>query len=91
MSWRIQKPGGFYSEVWDEVKQEEDKWQTPDKFQKISKMVFRNRVLEIHPVGDGVLSSPRVQHQGVNVTNEKNMPKISKCGEGLNSNPTQEQ
>ena len=38
--------------------------QYPDKFQKISQMVFRNRVPEIHPIGDKVLSSPRVQHQG---------------------------
>ena len=64
VSGRIQNPEGFYSEDWDEDKQEEDEWQTPDKFQKISQMVFCNGVLEIHPVGDGVLSSPRVQHQG---------------------------
>ena len=64
VSRRIQNPEGFYSEDWDEDKQEEDEWQTPDKFQKISQMVFVNRVLEIHPVGDGVLSSPCVQHQG---------------------------
>ena len=64
VSLRIQNSEEFYSEDWDEDKQEEDEWQTPDKFQKISQMVFRNRVLEIHPVGDGVLSSPCVQHQG---------------------------
>ena len=51
--------GGFYSEEWDKDKQEEDEWQAPDKFQKISQMVFHNGVL-----GDGVLSSPCVQHQG---------------------------
>ena len=45
-------------------KQEEDEWQIPDKFQKISQMVFCNGILESHPVGDGVLSSHRVQHQG---------------------------
>ena len=64
VSWRIQNPEGFYSKDWDEDKQEEGEWETPDKFQKISQMVFCNGVLEIHPVGDGVLSSPRVQHQG---------------------------
>ena len=61
---RTQNPEGFYSEDWDEDKQEEDEWQTPDKFQKISQMVFCSKVLESHPVGDGVISSPRVQHQG---------------------------
>ena len=59
----MQNPEGFYSEDWDEDKQEEDEWQTPDKFQKISQMVFRNGILESHPVGDGVLSSHCVQHQ----------------------------
>ena len=64
VSWRIQNPEGFCSKDWDEDKQERDEWQAPDKFQKISQMVFHNRVLEIHPIGEGVLSSPRVQHQG---------------------------
>ena len=43
---------------------EEDDCQAPDELQKISNMVFRNGVQEIPPVKDGVLSSPRVQHQG---------------------------
>ena len=60
----MRNPEGFYSEDWDEDKQEEDEWQIPDKFQKISQMVFCNGILESHPVGDGVLSSHRVQHQG---------------------------
>ena len=64
LSWRIQNPEGFYSEDWDKEKQEEGEWQAPDKFQKIAQMVFCNRVLEIHPIGDGVISSPCVQHQG---------------------------
>ena len=64
VSWRIQHPEGFYFEDWDKGKQEEDYRQAPDKFQKISQMVLRNRALEIHPVGDRVLSSLRVQHQG---------------------------
>ena len=49
MSRRIQNPEGFYSKDWDVDKQEEDEWQTPDKFQKISQMVFHNGVLESHP------------------------------------------
>ena len=64
VSRRMQNPEGFYSKDWDEDKQEEDEWQIPDKFQKISQMVFRNGILESHPVGDGVLSSHHVQHQG---------------------------
>ena len=62
VSQRIQNPQGFYSEDWDKDKHVEDEWQAPDKFQKISQMVFCNEVLEILPIGDGVLSSPCVQH-----------------------------
>ena len=40
VSRRIQNPEGFYSEDWDKDKQEEDNWQAPDKWQKISQMVF---------------------------------------------------
>ena len=64
VSWRIQHPQGFYAKEWSEDKQEEDDCQAPDELQKISNMVFRNGVQEIPPVKDGVLSSPRVQHQG---------------------------
>ena len=62
-SKRMQNPEGFYSQDWDDDQQEEDEWQVPEKFQRISQMVFRNGVLESHLVEDGVLSSPRVQHQ----------------------------
>ena len=60
---RTRNPEGFYSEYWNDEQQEEDQWQIPDKFQRISQMVFRNEVLERHPVVNGVLSSHRVQHQ----------------------------
>ena len=40
VSRRIQNPEGFFSKDWDENKQEEDEWQTPDKCEKISQMVF---------------------------------------------------
>ena len=60
----LRNPEGFYSEDWDKEKQEEDEWQIPDKFQKISQMVFRNGIIENPPVGDGVFSSHHVQHQG---------------------------
>ena len=63
-SKRTRNPAGFYSENWDDDQQEEDECQVPDKFQRISQVVFRNRVLERHPVGDGGLSSHCVQHQG---------------------------
>ena len=56
-SRRTRNPERFYSKDWNEDQQEEDEWQVPDKFQKISMMVFRNGVLESHPVGDRVLSS----------------------------------
>ena len=42
VSQRIQNPEGFYSEDWDEDQQEEDNWQVPEKWQKISQMVFHN-------------------------------------------------
>ena len=61
---RTRNPEGFYSEYWDDDQQEEDQWQIPDKFQRISHMVFRNGVLERYPVSNGVLSSHCVQHQG---------------------------
>ena len=64
LSWWLRNPEGFYSEDWDEEKQEKDEWQIPDKFQKISQMVFRNGILESPSVGDRVFSSHRVQHQG---------------------------
>ena len=64
LSRRLRNPEGFYSEDWDEENQEEDEWQIPDKFQKISQMVFCNGILESHPVCDRVLSSHCVQHQG---------------------------
>ena len=62
MSWRKQNPEGFYSEDWNEVQQEEDEWQGPDKWQRISQI--RNEVLEIHPVGEAAISSLRTQQQG---------------------------
>ena len=37
---RTRNPEGFYSEYWDDEQQEEDQWQIPDKFQRISQMVF---------------------------------------------------
>ena len=64
VSRRIQKQEGFYSKDWDKDQQEEDDWQAPDKWQKISQMVLRNKVLELHPVGEGAISSLHAQHQG---------------------------
>ena len=63
-SRRIHHPQGFFGEDWNEDQQEENDYQTPDKFQRISNMVFLNGVQEVPPVKDGVLSSPCVQHQG---------------------------
>ena len=51
---RVNPPQGFYDEEWIEDQQAEDDYQKPDKFQKISNMVFLNGVQEV----------PLVQHQG---------------------------
>ena len=40
VSWRTHNSEGFYSEDWNEVQQEEDDWQMPDMWQRISQMVF---------------------------------------------------
>ena len=86
----MRNPEGFFSEDWDEDKQEEDEWQTPDKFQKISQMVFCNRILESHPVGGGVLSSHGVQHQGGGCAYWKNVLRICRCEEAGNLHPRYE-
>ena len=49
-SRRAHHPQGFYSEEWNEDQQEEDDYQSPDKFQRISNMVFLNGVSEVPPV-----------------------------------------
>ena len=61
---RIHPPQGFYIEDWREDQQEEDDNQKPDKFQRISDMVFLNGVQEVPLVKEGVFSIPRVQRQG---------------------------
>ena len=48
VSRRTRNPAGFYSEDWDEIQQEDDEWQVPDKWQRISQKVFRGRCLEKH-------------------------------------------
>ena len=67
MSWRTQNPEGFYSEDWNEVQQEEDEWQAPDKWQRILQMVFCGGGLEINPVGYGFISSPVLNTKGADV------------------------
>ena len=42
VSRRTRNPEGFYSDDWDKSKQEEDEWQIPDKWQRISQMVAIN-------------------------------------------------
>ena len=64
VSQRTSYPQGFYAEECDKDKEEEDDWQAPDKFQRISQVLFCNGELEIPPIGGGVLSSPCVQNQG---------------------------
>ena len=69
VSRRIQNPEGFCSEDWDEVQQEEDKWQ------RISQMVFRNGVIENS-------SCLHTQHRGADVAHLRSRYKISRCREG---------
>ena len=64
VSQRTQNPLGFYSEDWDELQQEEDEWQIPDKWQKISQMVFDGRGLGINTNEARCISSSCTQHQG---------------------------
>ena len=64
VSRRIQNPEGFYSEDWNEVQQEEDECQAPDKWQRISQIVSSDGGLEIDPVGDRAISSLSTQHHG---------------------------
>ena len=64
MSRRSQNSEVFYSEDWNEVQQEKDEWQAPDKWERILQMVFRGGGLEINPVGYGSISSFCTQHQG---------------------------
>ena len=61
VSWRTE---GFYSEDWNEVQQEEDEWQSPVKWQRISQMVFCGECLKINPAEYGCISSSCTQHQG---------------------------
>ena len=53
-SRRVHHPQGFYSEEWDKGFQDEDDYQAPDKFHRISRMVFP----------DGVSWDPPGKHHG---------------------------
>ena len=64
VSRRAQNSEGFYSEDWDESEQEEDEWQMPDKWQRVSQMVFCGGCLEINPEETGDISRSCDQHQG---------------------------
>ena len=59
------EPEEFYSEDWDEFKQEEDEWQILDKWQKILQMVFHSGCLGINPevIRDITRSCTQHQHQ----------------------------
>ena len=50
--------------AWNEVQQEEDQWQAPDKWQRILQIVFLGGGLAINPVGYGSISGSFTQHQG---------------------------
>ena len=61
VSRRMRNPEELYSEDWNEVQQKEDVWQTPDKWQRISQMVFRGGCLKINPVEYRYISSSCTQ------------------------------
>ena len=82
VSRRTQNPEGFYSLDWKEVQQEEDKWQAPDKWQRILQIVFRSGGLQMNPVGDGTISSLGTQHQGADVVYLRSRYEKPICGEG---------
>ena len=46
------------------LKQEEDEWQAPDKWQRILQMVFCGGCLEIHSYEARCISSSCTKHQG---------------------------
>ena len=64
VSRRACNPEGFYSKDWDGSKKEEDEWQIPDKWQRISQMVFLGGCPEINPEVIGDISRSCTQHQG---------------------------
>ena len=88
VSRRTWKPEGFSSENWNEAQQEEDEWQTPDKWQWILQMVFSGRCLEINPVEYGYISSSCTQHQGAELAYLRSREKKPTCREVCFSNPT---
>ena len=69
--WRKGKPAGFYSEDWDELQQEDDEWQVPDKWQRISQMMFHGGCLEIHPDDAGCMSDPALNTKEADVAYAK--------------------
>ena len=80
LSQRLRNPEGFYSEDCDEEKQEEDEWQIPDKFQKISQLVLCNGVLESSQVT--VFNT-----KGASVINRKYALRMCDCEEDINLHP----
>ena len=46
------------------MQQEDNEWQVPDKWQRISQMVFRGGCLEIHPQASRCILRSCTQHQG---------------------------
>ena len=81
-SWRTHNPERFYSEDWNEVQQEEDEWQAPDKWRRFLQMVYCSRDLEINPIGCGFISSSVLNTKGADVAHERINYKIFICREG---------
>ena len=58
VSRRTMNSVGLYSEDWDELQEEEDEWQMPDKWLKILHLGFYGGCLKIHPMRLDVYQAP---------------------------------
>ena len=82
VSRRAQNPEGFYSEDWNEVQQEEDEWQTPDKWQRISQMVFHGAdVQRLILQSTDISQVPVLNTKGADVEYLQIIEKKPRCGE----------
>ena len=84
-TWNLE---GFFSEDWNEAQQEEDEWQTPDKWQRISQMVFCGGCLEIILESADISQVPVLNTKEVDVAFLRSREKKPMCREGWFSNPT---
>ena len=68
-SRRAHAPRRFYSEDWNEVQHEGEEWHLPDDLQRILKMVFCSRDIEINPMSCEFISNSVLNTKGADVVN----------------------